>query len=220
MRQAIGDVTGLTVLDMGCGSGMYTRIFANEGAARVVGIDSSDGMLATARETENPDNVEYLKRDAAHPDPGGDAVLDGRFDLVSAVYVICYAATKDELTGFFTTARRALSPARGRFVAMTLNPDYHRDPAYYSRYGLTLTPSHEGEGAPVRLDVSVPGIEIHVNLFYWSRTTYEDCAARAGFGETAWTAVTVDEQGLSRLGPDYWAPYLAVPPIIVITATA
>ena len=219
-RRAAGDVAGRTVLDLGCGSGLYTRKYAQEGAARVVGIDVSDGMLATARAHDNPANVEYLKRDAAHPDPGGDPALDGRFDLVSSVYVVGYASTQEELIGFFTTAKRALASADGRFVAMTLNPEYRRDPEYYTPYCVSLTQVEEGEGAPVRLDVSAPGVEIHVGLFNWSRAVYEECAAKAGFGKISWTDVTVSDEGLTRFGRDYWAAYLAVPPIIVATATS
>jgi SAM-dependent methyltransferase len=220
MRQAIGDVTGLTVLDLGSGSGVYTRGFAAAGAARVIGIDVSDGMLAAARANDHPENVEYLKRDAAHPNPDGDPALDGRFDLVSSVYVLCYAASPDELTGFFTTARRALASEQGRFVAITVNPEYHRDPAYYSGYDLTLSQVEEADGAPVRLDISVPDIEIHVTLFNWSRAVYERCATKAGFGKLSWTDVTVSPEGVERFGRDFWDDYLRVPALVLLTATA
>jgi SAM-dependent methyltransferase len=221
MRQSIGDVAGLAVLDLGCGTGLYTRRLAQWGAARVVGIDVSEGMLATARaeEHEDPLNVEYLQRDAAHPGPNGDPALDGQFDLVSSVYVLCYAATQGELAGFFTTARRSLSPAGRRLVAMTLDTEYSREPEYYSRYGLALTPTEEGEGRPVVLDVSTPGGKIHVTLYWWSRNTYADCAAQAGFTDISWSKVTVSEQGLAQFGRDFWEPWLTAPPVAILTAT-
>ena len=34
-----GDVTDMTVLDVGCGSGVYSADFARRGARRVVGVD-------------------------------------------------------------------------------------------------------------------------------------------------------------------------------------
>lgn len=43
------DVRGLTVVDLGCGSGRYAAILARRGAARVIGLDSSPEMLARAR---------------------------------------------------------------------------------------------------------------------------------------------------------------------------
>lgn len=39
-------VQGLSVLDLGCGSGEACRAFAEMGAARVVGLDLSENMLA------------------------------------------------------------------------------------------------------------------------------------------------------------------------------
>ena len=221
MHQAIGDVAGLSVLDLGCGTGLYTRRLAQWGAARVVGIDVSEGMLATARAEahEGPSKIEYLQRDAAHPSPKPDPALDSQFDLVSSVYVLCYAATRGELAGFFTTARRSLSPAGKRLVAMTLNTGYNRERGYYSPYHLALTPTEEGEGRTVVLDVSTPGGKIHVTLYWWSQHTYADCAAQAGFTDISWTKVTVSEHGLSQFGRDFWDPWLTAPPVTILTAT-
>lgn len=49
MKQAVSAVTpGATVVDMGCGTGFISHIVADLGF-RVIGIDSSPGMLAQAR---------------------------------------------------------------------------------------------------------------------------------------------------------------------------
>jgi SAM-dependent methyltransferase len=47
----VGDLSGLQVLDAGCGEGYNTRIFARRGA-RITGIDLSSKMLEFAREEE------------------------------------------------------------------------------------------------------------------------------------------------------------------------
>src|SRR6201997_3426166 len=43
-------VEGKSVLDVGCGPGHYSITLAQRGAARVGGIDFSDGLLGLARE--------------------------------------------------------------------------------------------------------------------------------------------------------------------------
>ena len=40
-----GDVTGKSILDIGCGSGIYDAEFIRRGAGRVVGVDFSEPML-------------------------------------------------------------------------------------------------------------------------------------------------------------------------------
>src|SRR2546421_3166006 len=45
------DIAGKSVLDIGCGSGVYSIELAKRGAKRVLALDFSDPMLAIARET-------------------------------------------------------------------------------------------------------------------------------------------------------------------------
>jgi ubiquinone/menaquinone biosynthesis C-methylase UbiE len=60
------EVQGRSVLDAGCGTGIFSIIFARNGAGRVTGIDISDGSLQTAqalKEKFKLDNVEFQKQD-------------------------------------------------------------------------------------------------------------------------------------------------------------
>lgn len=72
---ALGDVTGLRVLELGCGAGQWSRSLAAEGAA-VVGLDLSEAQLAAAAGAMG----------AHYPLVQGAAELlpfaDGSFDLV------------------------------------------------------------------------------------------------------------------------------------------
>ncbi len=52
------------VLDLGCGTGEHARFLASRGFT-VVGIDSSESMLAKARETGAPAGVEFIEGDIA-----------------------------------------------------------------------------------------------------------------------------------------------------------
>ena len=48
--QQVGSVAGKSVLDIGCGSGIYSVDFARRGARRVLGVDFSGNMLELARQ--------------------------------------------------------------------------------------------------------------------------------------------------------------------------
>ena len=50
MLEACGDVTGMRVLDSGCGEGRFSRILAARGAAYVLGVDLCEPMVAAAKE--------------------------------------------------------------------------------------------------------------------------------------------------------------------------
>lgn len=74
------DLSGKSVLDIGCNAGFYSIEMKRRGAARVLGIDTDDRYLAQARlaaETLGHDDVEF--RSLSVYDVG---VLAERFDLV------------------------------------------------------------------------------------------------------------------------------------------
>jgi ubiquinone/menaquinone biosynthesis C-methylase UbiE len=53
LRERLGDLSGLSVLDLACGDGMGTRLIMQWGAARVVGVDISAQMIALAQQRED-----------------------------------------------------------------------------------------------------------------------------------------------------------------------
>jgi SAM-dependent methyltransferase len=220
VRLAVGDITCLNVLDLGCGSGLYTRRYSQWGAHHVVGLDTSEGMLDVARNhPDTADNVVYVRRDATSGRTESDAEIGGLFDLVASVYVLCYASNMDQLIGFFETSRRALGDSGGRIVAMTLNPEYSRDPDYYRHYGFSLAQFHEREGASVTLTAPSYGDrDFTVTAHWWSAEAYETAARKAGFVKLTWTTPTVSEEGLALFGEEYWSNYVNHPHGLILSA--
>jgi 2-polyprenyl-3-methyl-5-hydroxy-6-metoxy-1,4-benzoquinol methylase len=53
MLDACGDVSGLRVLDCGCGEGRFSRIMVSRGAEHVLGLDSCEPMIDGSRELES-----------------------------------------------------------------------------------------------------------------------------------------------------------------------
>lgn len=85
MRQCIGPVDGLRVLDAGCGPGFLTRDLLAAGAARLTALDVSPKMIELAR-ARAQGNVEWLVADLAQPLP----LPDASFDLVVSSLAIDY----------------------------------------------------------------------------------------------------------------------------------
>ncbi|WP_161500937.1 class I SAM-dependent methyltransferase [Embleya scabrispora] len=221
--KAVGEVAACDVLDLGCGSGLYARRLCHAGAIRVLGMDESSAMVEHARRREEREGlgVEYLAADATDPATGALPGIAGRFDVVTAVYVLPYAPTRAALDGFCATARRALRAEGGRFVAAVLNPEFSTDPEWYRDYGMSLSarPSPV-EGTPGHLRAWVGPDVLELDFFRWSRAAHEQALAAAGFDRITWIRPTVSEQGRARYGEAFWANYLACPHALIVDAQA
>ena len=64
VANALGEVKGLAVLDVGCGTGRHAVRLARAGAV-VTGIDFSSGMLDKARRKPGADAVRFVQQDAS-----------------------------------------------------------------------------------------------------------------------------------------------------------
>jgi SAM-dependent methyltransferase len=106
---------GAVVLDVGCGGGTYTRAWSELGARRVVGVDSSAPVLASAREDHGGlPGVEFRLGEAAGTDlPAGEA------DVVFERALIHHVA---DLAPVVAEARRLLRPG-GTYVVQDRTPD-------------------------------------------------------------------------------------------------
>ena len=113
VRATVGDVRGLNVLDLGCGTGRHSLWLA-AGGATVTAVDFSDGMLAEARKKPGADAVRFVAHDLHRPLP----FPDGTFDRVVSGLVLEHLR---ELDGFFAEARRVLKPG-GRAVVSAMHP--------------------------------------------------------------------------------------------------
>jgi ubiquinone/menaquinone biosynthesis C-methylase UbiE len=74
LMKLIGDPHGLSVLDVACGEGFYTRMIRERGAARVTGMDLSHGMIELARkqEVQHRLGIEYIVGAACRTSSSGD----------------------------------------------------------------------------------------------------------------------------------------------------
>jgi malonyl-CoA O-methyltransferase len=113
VRLAVGDVHGLEVLDLGCGTGRHALWLAARGAT-VTGVDFSREMLAEACRKPGAQAVQFIVHDVRDRLP----FADDRFDLVVSGLVLEHV---DNLDSFFSEARRVLKPA-GRAVVSAMHP--------------------------------------------------------------------------------------------------
>jgi 2-polyprenyl-3-methyl-5-hydroxy-6-metoxy-1,4-benzoquinol methylase len=203
-----GDVAGKAVIDLACGEGYYTRALRQQGAARIVGVDLSRGMigLAEVEEAQRPLGIDYRIGDAR------DLDMAGEFDLVFAAYLLNYAHTAEELTQMCWAVARALRPG-GRFVTANSNPIFPTGHSYgYSRRVV----GELVEGAPIVLEFFLPDGSFEVTNYYLSVETMGEAFRAAGLRQVRWHAPQVSPEGLREFGRGYWADFLARPPVAFI----
>jgi ubiquinone/menaquinone biosynthesis C-methylase UbiE len=95
-RSCLPDPRGKKALDIGCGTGAFTRALREEGW-EATGVDIAPGMLAQARK-------KGLSCDLANV-LGGLPYDAGSFDIVSAAYV-AHGLKKDDRTALFLEMKR------------------------------------------------------------------------------------------------------------------
>ncbi len=86
LRALIPDLHGRNVVDLGCGFGWFCRWAREQGAARVLGLDVSENMLARARtDTRTHAAISYARADLEHLD-----LPEASFDLVYSSLALHY----------------------------------------------------------------------------------------------------------------------------------
>jgi ubiquinone/menaquinone biosynthesis C-methylase UbiE len=101
--RSILDPVGKRVVDIGCGGGIYSTAWADLGAAHVIGVDFSAGMLEKAREEcRGHTQITFVQADALCT-----GLEQGGADVVFARALIHHL---EKLDPFFAEAHRLLAP--------------------------------------------------------------------------------------------------------------
>lgn len=109
----LGDLAGLSVLDVGCGTGRQSLWMAHQGA-RVTALDFSEGMLSKAQNKPGSEHVTFIRHDLTQPFP----VVPGSFDRVVSCLVLDHIP---DPTAFLLQLARACKPG-GRVFVSVMHP--------------------------------------------------------------------------------------------------
>lgn len=163
--EAAGDLTGKSVLDVGCGSGRLSIEAAKRGASRVVGLDFAPNMLEIARRQADQDQVgdrcEFLQGDFLQ------FTSQDRFDLVVANGFFDYIR---EPVG---ALRKMVELSRGVVVASFPGKSPVRNFLRKVRYGIQGCPVFFYDEADVRRIAKESGLrDFRIHFMPHSGTGY------------------------------------------------
>ena len=115
LKAMLPDLTGKSVVDLGCGYGWFCRAARELGAADVTGVDISEKMLARAGELTADPQVHYQRSDLESLE-----LNENSLDLVYSSLALHYLPALDAL---FAKVQRALKPG-GSLVFSMEHPIY------------------------------------------------------------------------------------------------
>ena len=200
----VGALGGKRVLDLACGFGFYTRLLKQHGAAQVIGVDISPEMvrLAYQQEQAEPLGITY--------EVGNAVALPqlGPFDLITAINLLNYATSKDQMLGMCRSAYDSLM-AGGRFVASTVNPAFTLSKPNCTQYGVTVlreVPEEDRYACEAEFITEPPAL---FSYYRWSQATYEWAIQEAGFRNFAWHPSEVAPEDVAHYGAAYWRDFHA-----------
>ncbi len=213
LMELIGDPTELSVIDMACGEGFYSRMLKQKGAAKVTGIDLSAEMVNLARqqETENNLGIEYIQGDAR------DSAGLNPCDLVVAAYLLNYARDREELQAMCTGIARCLKPG-GRFVTINSSPllNFATAPSYRKYDFETQVTGIWEEGAPITWIFYLEDGPLLIENYYLSAHTHEQEFRSAGFRRVNWHVPRLSPTGLAEYEDGFWSRFMEQPPVALI----
>jgi len=209
----VGDLSGKKVLDLACGDGFYTRQLKLRGAAAVVGVDISKGMidLARASEAEHPLDITYHVQNVL------DLDLNEQFELITASYLLNYASNIAELTAFAKVIATHLKPG-ARFVTINSNPDYESPVETIRKYGFTRENESRNEGSKITYRLyQEDGSHIELINFHLEKSTHEHCLESTGLSNLKWHPLELDPSIVNESSQEFWKALIESQPVIGLT---
>lgn len=206
--EMVGDCTGKTVTDIGCGAGFFTLPLAELGAVRVYGLDNSQAQIGLADKVSFHPVISYFVRDAfVDPLP--------QSDIVVAPFVINYARTVPMLRHFFRQQYCCLNEG-GKAVFVIDLPNGKN----LKRFG----------AMKALASINADETEITINLFkdetkictltavYYTMETVERLLRESGFRNILWHRPIVSKEGIDALGSGFWKGYVSDPELGYLVA--
>jgi SAM-dependent methyltransferase len=172
VEELLGDLRGLEILDLGCGTGRHSIRMAGAGG-RVTALDFSPKMLAQARKKADGTGVRFQVHDLSQALP----FAAQNFDRVLCALVVDHI---EELDRLFSEMHRVCRPD-GNVVVSGMHP------------AMML------RGVQARFRLSGSDREIRPASYPHEMSDYVMAAARAGFAFDHFSEHVVDENLAGRL---------------------
>jgi len=198
----LGDITGKSVLDYGCGTGTFSRFLQSKGAS-VTGLDVSENMIEVAK-SNSSDKIAYFPISSG----GLDFIPDNMFDFVVSNFVLCTVPSRREISMILDQIYRVLKK-EGLFVFMNSNWDKSNGKDFIS-FKLEKCEDLVSGHPVIAIIKSDPPIMLHD--YFWSIEDYRKMLQESGF------RINFLKEEIAKSDKVSWLDEIEYPPYYAISA--
>jgi len=193
----LGDIQKKSILDIGCGDGLFARKLAKEYGAHVVGYDKASDLISIAKNNEDKDSLgnKYFVADPI------SFQSDDKFDSAVSVMVLPYSPDEKYLVNFFSSAFKVLKQ-NGNLISVIFSPTFKSfGEIVANRIFKKLT---DNKVEVNFLEPKEKTLKFTAQLSQFTTSDYETSATEAGFENLSWENLFSNETGYIALGKDFW----------------
>lgn len=202
-------ISGMSVLDIACGTGNYSRLFCAHGAKKVIGVDSSGPMIDNAkRSTPKTLPIDFIE------DFGENYRATEALDLVFHSYFLNYADSLYSLEKMCQSLHENLSKS-GKMIGLIsmLGKSPAGSVTCCDFHTSFEEPPKEGQ----RYKIHFKEQDEHIINFNWSQNTYSRCLQKNGFKNIKWHyPMKNNSTGLEKY---QWLELKKFPVFLAVTAS-
>lgn len=181
LAPAVLDWTGVSVLDLACGTGFGLRKTRQLGATHLVGIDINEEMLRVARSMSESKTELYVADCYGNLDQL--PLQPGSFDVVTGFWLATCATTRKDVAGMWNNVSKYLKPG-GKFIGSAGFVNFTTE-TFASKYGPKIDPIEKtAVGTKISLEFQTAPPKVRYDSYNVDRDVLDAEAANAGLNIT------------------------------------
>ncbi|MTI33046.1 class I SAM-dependent methyltransferase [Xanthovirga aplysinae] len=190
------------VLDLGCGTGHFTRDLGKLKESEVVGVDKAEKMLRIAEKYYSASNIQYQISNKSFW-----GQYKSYFDCVVSTFFFCVFPTTVEISNEFSKVFDCLKPF-GEFIFLL--PNWEKGNGINFSFVDYHYKAQLEEGDAIEVLLKGERKNLLLNDFFWSASTYIRLLEQCGFKLEIYQNIYANKEEKSLVEEKYFSPFFLI----------